>query len=151
MADNDNKDTGSIDKMIKMMEMAKTLQEQSAQERAGLVSNSSFSNDNSHFDEQLQDGTLLSIKAAIPHMDVKFRRDMTVFVKLVEIQRALAYYETVPVSAQQPRDEAAWRKEMLKAMLPYCEGQRREKLENMMKIMDMSDIMRAMKEMQGYE
>ena len=46
------------------------------------------------FDANIQSPALLAMKAAIPHLEFKHRKTMSLLVKLIEIQRLIKLFDT---------------------------------------------------------
>ncbi len=102
------------------------------------ISAQGFSPD--YFNSFTDTPALQSIKAALPYLEFKYRRNLAIFIKLIEIQRLLDAYGNA-VSSIQTGSGGDFRRAILQCMRPYLSDSNRRMLDSMLKIMDIRNLL----------
>ncbi|MCD8238000.1 MAG: hypothetical protein LUC92_01495 [Clostridiales bacterium] len=89
------------------------------------------------FDKELDTPAIKTIKAAIPYIDRRYRRELGVMVKLIEIDRLLnGFRETGAMSLE----KAGGNMEMLRAIVPNLPKENRQMGETLVKLLEIKSI-----------
>ncbi len=88
------------------------------------------------------DPAIKAFESAIPYVDVKYRKNIIIFFKLMEMRRLIDACATddAPKSPN-------WKLDMLRAIAPHLEDEKKAMLENVLKLMEMKDLIKTMTEM----
>ena len=78
------------------------------------------------------------LNAVIPHLDFKYRKKLSVAVKLMEIRGICRYYDTLEEPGETNSD---WKRNVINAVLPYLSGQKQNNLKTMAHMLEMKEIM----------
>lgn len=92
------------------------------------------------FDNDLQTPAIRTIKAAIPHLEYKYQKNMGILVKVIELDNLLKKYKNMTVEVQS-NVNADWRKGMLLSIKPQLDYKKQQMIEMLIKFMDLKDIM----------
>lgn len=106
----------------------------SAKESGGIAENKL------DFDMQFETPAIRTIKAAIPYIDRRYRRELGVMVKLIEIDKFLNEYKGVEIMTDRGRGVNM---EMLRAVVPNLPAENRNIGEMVIKILEIRDIMQT--------
>ncbi len=103
------------------------------------------------FDDSIVTSELKSIKASIPYLDPKYQRSIGVFVKLVEIKKLIEMFseKTIEIQDAQGKDghfHGDYRLGMLKAIKPHMEGDKKDKVEVLIKFIEIKNLIDKLKE-----
>lgn len=150
-----------MEKMLKMMEMVKMMESMNTQNEE-YINNDEQTNLRwrrlNDFDNKIQTEFLRSVKVAIPFLDIPYQKDLSVMIKLLEIQKLSNYYdekaklgdiqftETQNSQAQSVQTKSR-QAEMLRAMRDEMSGETRQKMDTMIKIIEATEMMAKIKEM----
>ncbi|MCD7854476.1 MAG: hypothetical protein LUG66_02540 [Clostridiales bacterium] len=89
------------------------------------------------FDKELDTPAIKTIKAAIPYIDRRYRRELGVMVKLIEIDRLLnGFRETGAMSLE----KSGGNMEMLRAIVPNLPKENRQMGETLVKLLEIKSI-----------
>ena len=88
---------------------------------------------------------LRGIKAALPYLDERYQRNISIFIKLVEMQRLLEAYgrRVIDMHARQDPD---WRRGMLKAIRPHMPEEKQKQIDTLLNALSMQELMWKMRE-----
>ena len=100
------------------------------------------------FDAAVQTDALKTIKAAIPHLEPRYRQNMSVLVKLIEIRKLLRFYGEGAIAAQAATD-GDWRINMLTSIRPYMPDHKQYTLDMLVKFIDLQLISQKMRALGG--
>ena len=129
----------------KTMEMV-----QKIQKIMGLFGGVSTTKEGGGTMELEEEGTLFAmsrpekmIHVAIPFLDQEYQKNVFIALKLLEIQNAMKTQETVLESRSKSDDNPKKRRiQMLRALQPYLEQGERGQLDQLVKVMEVEDILR---------
>jgi hypothetical protein len=93
------------------------------------------------FDEQIQSGDMKVIKAVIPFMPLSQQKIIGVAIKLMEIKNILDKTEEPSAACAENMDKDTWHKEVLIAVKPYCNEQKQNMLNAMIRMLEMKRIL----------
>jgi len=96
-----------------------------------------------YYDDPLHTPALRSIKAAIPYLEPEYQQIMGILVKLIELKKLLDAYAG-KLFFTQNKHPGDWRKNMLLAVRPHMEKDKREKIDFLLKAIDMKEMMDIM-------
>lgn len=100
------------------------------------------------YDAPIHTPALRTIKAAIPHLDYRYQKNLGVMVKLIEIQRLLEMYNE-RIVASECQGGNNWRRDMLQAIHPHVPEEKQNMLELLIKMIDIKEILENMQRMRG--
>lgn len=129
-------------KMMEIMEMIQGLQQPPAPSTGGAAVDGV-----KLYDEDSQVPGLKAIKSAIPYLEPRYRKNLGLMIKLIEIHKLI---ETYGYSAMHTHGGPAvtggngWRREMLAALRPHVAPEKQRITDLLIKCMDMRDIIRKM-------
>lgn len=155
-----------MEKMFKIMEMVKTLNAYAHSGRSpgqgphpfddikpGQVSAAGLhrphpaapeSDAFEQFERTLDSPALKSMKAALPYIEFKYRRQLGVFIKLVEIQKLLDVCGDTAVMIGDYTG-TDWRRGMLLSMRPHMAEDKKGLIDMLLKLMDMKTILHTVR------
>lgn len=154
---NDSPDSLDMEKMIRVIKMAKMMENTIKQNEEYAEGNEydyqkwRLQND---FDGEIQTEYLRMIKAAIPFLDIKYQKNLSVIVKLMEIQKLSQYYDAKlkniesRFGEEQNTQSKPSPTEMLRAVRKELSEEKRQKIDTIIKIMDATEMMSKVKEME---
>lgn len=134
-----------MNRMLKMMEIVEMIQ--SLQKPPVPLSPDGGVDGVRIFDEDSQVPGLKAIKSAIPYLEPRYRKNLGLIVKLIEIHKLI---ETYGYSAMQTHgrppgaDDNGWRREMLMAVRPHMSAEKQNITDLLIKCIDMMEIVRKM-------
>lgn len=144
-SDEDN----DMESMLKMMEIVSLLSntmskpEVELDEQRKEVSNEflggEFNKHMAYFENDINTPAIKTIKSALPYLDYKYQRNIGVAVKLIEIQRILDKYSSAAINMEITKDKN-WRKNMILAIRPHMEKEKRQMIDMLINFMDMKEI-----------
>ncbi len=92
-----------------------------------------------YFVDDYNHSAINGIKACLPFMDFKYQKNLTIFLKLIEMQRIIDIYkERSKISIDTKKNQTS---SMLKAIKPYLKSDKATMVDNMLKIMAMKEMM----------
>lgn len=134
-----------MEKMLKVIEMAKMLENLNAQGEEHTVgeeqTNQRWRRLN-NFDDKIQTELLRSVKVAIPFLNAEYQRNLSVIIKLLEIQKLSKYYAENSGNVGEQAFEADVlppkhrQLEMLCAMRDELSGEARQKIGTIIKVLE---------------
>jgi maltooligosyltrehalose synthase len=93
------------------------------------------------FDEEIQSSDMKVIKAVIPFMPLSQQKIIGVAIKLMEIKNILDKSEETTVAMTEDADKDTWHKEILIAVKPYCNEEKQNMLNAMIRMLEMKRIL----------
>jgi len=96
------------------------------------------------FDEEIQTPAIKTIKAAIPYLEYKYQKNMGIMVKIIELDNLIKKYKDISSSGK--NNDESWRKNMLISIRKYTSKDKQPIIDMIIKIMDINDIMKVLKE-----
>lgn len=123
-----------ISQMLQMMELMKNLSKTTEKTTEKTYK---------YYDEPIHTPAMRSIKSAIPYLEPEYQRSMGIFMKFIELKKLLEAYSSKMISMQsgEPGD---WRKNMLLAVRPHMEEDKKEKIDMLVKMIDMKEMLDLM-------
>jgi hypothetical protein len=96
-----------------------------------------------YFDHMVDSPALRSMKAALPFIELRYRRPLSVFIKLIEIQKLMDVYSDalVAIGDQTGTD---WRRGMLYAMRSSVAEDKKGMIDTLLQLMDMRQFLNVM-------
>ncbi|MCL2617500.1 MAG: hypothetical protein FWD98_00455 [Defluviitaleaceae bacterium] len=143
------------DSLRQAMEMAHMFQAFSQAGQAQEAAPESFAADEptpphaEFYDAAILTPELVAIKSAIPHMDARYRRPLGLLVKMVEMQRLMAMYNTQPgvyaasSNAASPSADTRTRLMLSAIKSNTADPASRTKIDIMLKVMELADLVRG--------
>ncbi len=95
-----------------------------------------------YYDDQINTPGLLSIKAAIPYLDFEYQRKIGVLIKLLELKKLLEMYSQTAIQISSTKD---YKRGMLTAIRPHMTEDKRNKIDILLKLIDIDEIVRKSK------
>jgi|GEM_PF-1835644 len=150
-ATNGTEDTSDMESMLKMMEIASLLSNTISKRSSLELSNQTteisknfsgeeFTRHVSYFEEDINTPAIKTIKSALPYLDYKYQRNIGVAVKLIEIQRILDKYSSAVMNMEITKNEN-WRRDMILAIRPHMEEEKRQMIDMLINFMDIKAIL----------
>ena len=90
--------------------------------------------------ENEKSAKLSALSAAIPHVNIEYRKNLAVMVKMMEIKEICRYYDGLENKGKLPQNPA-WRQNLINAVLPHLNENKQKSLQSMVQIMEMQDAM----------
>ena len=87
------------------------------------------------------------IYASIPFLDKEYQKYLYVIVRVLEMKRVLEGNELLEVRSRTKDDPKKRRKNLLQAIRPYLTGEEKQKIDFVVKAMDIKNIMEWKEEM----
>lgn len=152
---NENKKDENSDeqfkKMIKMAQMMKVISEINNENNIEKESQKQEKKDEivvakkekyymQPFDNDLQTPAIRTIKAAIPHLEYKYQKNMGILVKVIELDNLLKKYKNMTVEVQGTTN-TDWKKGMLLSIKPQMDYKKQQMIEMLIKFIDLKEIM----------
>ena len=81
-----------------------------------------------------------ALLSVLPHVDFKYKKEMAVAIKMMEMRDILRHYDHIGTEKQ----NANWRQEFLAAITPHMSEQNQKTLQSMMQVMQMQEMMGGM-------
>ncbi len=94
------------------------------------------------FDAALESPGIRAIKAAIPHLEPRYRRNMGMFVIFMEMQKLMEDYGGKFAGER----GSAWRRDMLESILPFLDEERRRMARVLLHCMEIAELMNISEE-----
>ena len=143
-----SENNSSMESMLKIMEivsligntMSKSESAQESEEVPSVFLGEEFSKNVAYFEDDINTPAIKTIKSALPYLDYKYQKNIGVAVKLIEIQRILDKYSSVVVNMEITKNKN-WRKNMILAIRPHMEEEKRQMIDMLINFMDMKDIL----------
>ncbi|MCL2703272.1 MAG: hypothetical protein FWE91_06665 [Defluviitaleaceae bacterium] len=104
----------------------------------------------SALDKRINTPELAMIKSAIPHLEPRNRRLISVIIKLIEIQRLLDYLKETAaainrINAGSGGDENSWRIAMLELIMPHLSPASRAQFQTIVSLLEMMGTLQEAK------
>jgi hypothetical protein len=139
--------------MLKMMELMAAFRRISAaqnsyRQRSQPPPGPSGSSDSikEELEARLRTPELVTIKSAIPLLEPKYRRNMKILVKLIEIQRLMDVCREVASACNiKGMGGDGWRSRMLAQLRPYLSQENKIRVDALIKMMEINNIFTHMK------
>lgn len=156
---NDNKestqqktDDNNMEGMLKMAEMFSlinkvTSKQETHKKQKEDTKNTLYTemfNEETYFETDINTPAIKTIKSALPYLDYKYQKNIGVAIKLIEIQRILDKYSTVAVNMNITKNKN-WRKNMILAIRPHMEEEKKQMIDTIIKFMDIKEIVERIK------
>ncbi len=124
--------------LLKMMETAKKMQKFFHTEETEHKMPISTKEDTTLFARTKEENM---IYASIPFLDKEYQKYLYVIVRVLEMKRVLEGNELLEVRSRTKDDPKKRRKNLLQAIRPYLTGEEKQKIDFVVKAMDIKNIM----------
>lgn len=137
-------DTAQIEKIVSLVKLFQGMQNiNTPEEKINTDENKVESEvNNLKLDVDNQAPALRVIKAAIPYLDYGYQKNLSIIVKLIEMDGLLKKYSDLVVQGQNINPEN--KKNMLKAIKPELELRHQQMLDMFLKIVEIKEIMEGL-------
>lgn len=96
-----------------------------------------------YLENNIESPALKTMKAALPYIEFKYRRNLSIFIKIIEIQRLLDVYGNA-VGFMRENSGKDWQRGLLVSIRPHLEDNKKSMIDILLKLMDMKLIMNSM-------
>jgi len=101
------------------------------------------------FDENIQTQDMKIIKSVIPFMPISQQKVIGVAIKLMEIKNILGKSEEDATAMSKSTDNDSWHKDVLIAVTPYCNVEKKNMLNAMVRMLEMKRILVQLEALKG--
>lgn len=147
--DNETEDMDGMENMLQMIKMVSLISNtmkpnleisNQTTEISKNFSGEEFIKHVSYFEEDVNTPAIKTIKSALPYLDYKYQRNIGVALKLIEIQRILDKYSSAVENMDITKNEN-WRKDMILAIRPHMEEEKRRMIDMLINLMEIKAIL----------
>ncbi len=126
-------DTSQLEKILSVVKLMNDINSGSRQESNNIIEESAVNMDNKT--------ALRRIKEAVPFLDMPYRRNISIMLRLMEIGSLVSDFRTMSVSGE---NNTRAKKQMLMAIRPELETGKQRMVDIFVKVMEINELMEEM-------